>query len=896
VVVGGGGGGAASGGNPGKCGAAGPTGVAGTPGENLTGLPGFSNGEGGAGATEAEGGAGGGAWVDGHGGTGGPGEGGNAGGPCTSNGGGGGGGGGYFGGGGGGGGCYGSGGGGGGGSDYASPSTTGASSTGASSGPGTVSITSVGVAPAGGGSGESGGGSGGGGGSGCGATKVSFGVVEALGCFAQAANGTWSASGKVRVNGIDFTPSAGGTVELDPKGSVIRVTGSGTIAVGGIIPLRLWSGPTNFDVPDSGELEGFAMLPKLLGVSFGSDVPFDVVLKDGGEAEFSSSVTAKILGNDITASASVSTSNTYGLAGAEVSATPADAATGVHELSSCSLNKPAPRGFTCASVTKANGHSYSGLVANEPQIAKIGGWLPVKDLSLSYDRASGRWHAQAAVAVGDVLPGPLGGAFPTLGLGATFKINPFSLIGASLADEDLAWHLGPVTIKEITASFALKPALSVAGKADLEAGPPKAPIGISAGLSYTRGTQSGFDLKLSGGWSIESLNVSGHVELDTRNGGLKVLAGGSFTRGWGPVSATLGIGGGVSSNAFQLTGDGDISAFGADMGAHGVLSNAGVGACGELHVLFFSGEVGFKHFWSGRTDFDGCDFSGLYTLGDPGSASSLTTGHSVHLPAGLAREEFAAIGASAAPAVTLIGPHGERLETPAQPDKITITQQGLALAVSSSHTTYFIVRHPAAGRWRVEPRVGSPAPIRYEQANPLLPLGLSAHVNGSGPTRTLSWRFHPQPGESIRFVEEGPSTEHTLTTTTAGHGHLRFHLAPGPAGTRHITAYVSIEEFLQQHLAVASLKAPAPTPPRVSGTTYRQHQRTLTVTWRRPAGASFYELTLKLKTGVLRYRIPANQAHATISLAAGARVEHVSITTTTTRGLTGPATTARRLR
>jgi hypothetical protein len=700
----------------------------------------------------------------------------------------------------------------------------------------------------------------------------------------------------VRINGIDFAPSAGGSIELDPAGSQIRATGSGAITVGGILPLRLWSGPTDFDVPSSGKLDNFAMLPKLLSVAFGSKVPFDVVLKDGGEAELSSSVTAQILGNDITAGASVSTSNTYGLAGAEVSATPAGADPSVHELSSCSLNKPTPRGFTCASVTKANGHAYSGLVANEPQIAKIGGWLPVKDLSLSYDRASRQWHAQAAVAVGDVLPGPLSGTFPTLGLGATFKVNPFSFIAASLADEDLAWHLGPVTIKDIYASFALKPALAISGKAGLEAGPPKAPIGISAGLTYKRGTQSGFDLALSGGWSVESLDVSGKVELDTRNGGLKVLAGGHFSRSWGPVSASLGISGGVSTHAFQLTGDGTIEAFGAGIGAHGVLSNAGVGACGELHVLFFSGQVGFKHFWSGETDFDGCDFSGLYTLGNPGSASNVTAGHSVLLPGGLAREEFAAVGSSSPPAVTLAGPHGERLETPTQPDKITTSQQGLALAVSSSHTTYFIVQHPAAGAWRIEPHPGAPAPVRYEQANPLLPLDLKAHVSGRGATRTLSWRFHSQPAQSIQFIEEGPSTEHTITTTTAQYGRLRFHPASGPAGARHITAFVSVEGFLRQHFAVASFKASPTARPRVAGATYRQRHGALTVTWRRLVDASYYELAVTLESGTLHYRVPATQTHTRISFPVGILVKHVSITATTTRGLTGPAATPRRLR
>jgi hypothetical protein len=729
----------------------------------------------------------------------------------------------------------------------------------------------------------------------CAATRVTFGVVDARGCFVHGANGAWSADATTRINGIDFAPNPGGTVELDPKGSGFSVTGSGTITVGGILPLRMWSGPVSFEVPPSGALDNFAMLPKLLGVPFGADVPFDVTLKVGGEATISSgSLTAQILGNTITASASVTTSNDYPLAGAEVSASPAGAAPGVHELSSCSFSKPAPTGYTCATVTNAKGNTYSGLVASEPQIAKIGGWLPVKDLSLSYDHAGGGvWHAQAALAVGDILPGPLGGAFPTLGLGASFQVNPFSFIGASFADEDLGWHLGPVTIKEIGVGFALKPALSVSGKAGLEAGSPQAPVGINAGFSYTHGVKSGFDVALNGGWTVEGVGVSGHVELDTREAGFKVLAGGSFTREFGPVSATLGISGGVDNHGdYQFTGNGNISAFGANIGAHGVLSNTGVGACGELHILFFDGEVGFKHFWSGETDFNGCEFSGLYTLGNTGTSSSVTTGHSVHFPAGLKREEFAAVGANSAPAVTVISPDGKRLETPGQPDKITVTKQGLALAVSSSHTTYFIVQHPAGGTWRLEPRPGNPAPVRYEQANPLLPLRVSAHVTGRGTTRTLSWRFRPQPGESVRFVEEGPHTEHAITTTTRGHGSLRFHVAPGPASPRHITAYINIEGFLRQHLTIASLKAPATALRRVSHASYRQHHNTITVTWRRLAGASYYELTLALKQGTLRYRIPGTQAHVAITLPPGSQLKRVTITITTTHGLTGPTTTA----
>lgn len=146
VLVAGGGGGAGSGGAPGAGGAAGISeGAGGLPGDTTSGLPGFDNGEGAGGGTQTGGGGGGPAGYGGGGNSGLVGEGGGGGVGCTGAEGGGGGGGGYFGGGGGGGGCFGSGGGGGGGSSWAEPGSFNVLGGGASTGPGSLTLTPAGV-------------------------------------------------------------------------------------------------------------------------------------------------------------------------------------------------------------------------------------------------------------------------------------------------------------------------------------------------------------------------------------------------------------------------------------------------------------------------------------------------------------------------------------------------------------------------------------------------------------------------------------------------------------------------------------------------------------------------------------------------------------------------------
>ena len=488
--------------------------------------------------------------------------------------------------------------------------------------------------------------------------EVKFGDVDALGCFVQGPGGSWVSTGRVRVNGVDLQPN-GGEITLDTTSKTLHAEGAGTLRVGGVIPVP-WVGGLDWSLADT-----FTVLPQVNVAFAGFRLRGSLmgeVLPDG-EMQLMSQTAMNVLGDPVQASVAITTSNADGLAGADVGLGPAGAdpldphTMGVcspkkappsgyqcvkvptksgksyrwrlaplgshpaeidpHLMPFCSPSVAPPIGYRCASITNRNGKgSRYRLLALKPGVVRIGGVLPVESLDFSYDRSAGTWGGEATLLLGDILPGPsvlrsaIGNA--ELTLGATIRARPFQLQEADAALENTTIPIGPAELDAASFKLMLHPRFGISGDASLAAGPGRA-IAIDGGFSLRRGRQSGVDVKIHGSVAVKSISVAGYVEYDGTDGGEKVLLGGSFTRSFGPVSATLGIGGGIAGNPFrfQLTGDGSIDAFGATVGAHGIVSNAGVGACGELHVLFFSGEVGFKHFWSGETDFNGCDFSGL---------------------------------------------------------------------------------------------------------------------------------------------------------------------------------------------------------------------------------------------------------------------------------------------
>ena len=233
-----------------------------------------------------------------------------------------------------------------------------------------------------------------------------------------------------------------------------------------------------------------------------------------------------------------------------------------------------------------------------------------------------------------------------------------------------------------------------------------------------------------------------------------------------------------------------------------------------------------------------------------------------------------------------------RISTPTTPDRIVVTSAGLALAVTSSDTTYFIVRHPHAGRWKVTLSRGTPSPVKYELADPLQPLGIAAQITGTSRRRILHWRLRPRRGETARFIQQGAG-EQTITITSAARGKVPFKVAPGPGGRRTILALISIDGFPREMITVAHFRVAAPSPPRVRRATYHATSNSIIVRWTRARGARYYTLYVRLTNGSLRYRLPATTTSATVRYSGG-KIRQVSIQVTNSRGITGPSVAAKR--
>ena len=713
--------------------------------------------------------------------------------------------------------------------------------------------------------------------------------LDIEGCFTKGERGTYVSTGTVEVDGLQFTPHTGGHVTIDPGVPSLTMSGTGTIKLGAITVWN-WSPTPQVTLPLSGTI-GLKRNRDIKVFGFPISGSLQASFGDG-DLTATGEVSLRVLGEDITANVSVVVDH-KGIRSATVSAEGAGEDPRYHELSSCSLNKPPPLGFECASVTNAKGNTYSGLVPKEPSIVHIGP-LPVQDVSLSYDRDKHEWSGQGVLSIGDLLPGGTGGVgrvLPSLGLGMSVGTQPFQFNGGSVSDSDLNLRIGPAVLKEIKFELKLHPQFKVSGDADLAVS--TGSIEIKGGFDYESGKASGFQLKLHGTVSLETVTIDGFLTYDGRDGERKITLGGSFSRSFGPASATLGLKGGVGDGHFELDGDGQVSAFGQSADGHGVLSDAGVGACAHVSVLFFSGDIGFRHYWDGGTDFNGCDFGGLQTVGI-GEAADAAVGRSVNVPVGLAQAEFASVGTTGPPPVTLSGPGGVQLYTPAVADRISITPQGLAVAVSSSKTTYFIVNRPTAGKWTIAPQPGAPAPIRYELAKPLAPLGLVARVRGHGHTRALTWRFAAQPGVRVRFIQRG-GTEQTIATASRGSGRRNFTVASGPGGRREVIAVVSVDGLPQRLERLASFQAPRPRLPRVVRASYRVRRRALNVSWTRLRHANYYDVQIRLAHGTLRYRLPGTAPHTTLTLGGRVRVEQVTVVAAV-GGLAGPAVQARRTR
>jgi uncharacterized delta-60 repeat protein len=287
----------------------------------------------------------------------------------------------------------------------------------------------------------------------------------------------------------------------------------------------------------------------------------------------------------------------------------------------------------------------------------------------------------------------------------------------------------------------------------------------------------------------------------------------------------------------------------------GVVSSKGIGFCGVIPIPFpvigtipVPFGVGYK--WGGSPDpmFFSCDYTPYEEKSKFARvAATPPGGASVTLAGGLPAAMIRLVGQGGAPEVSVTDPKGN-----------DITKSGDALIVQGTDpdTTLVAFRHPLAGAYTITPQPGSPAIASVATATGLPPLNLKASVGGAGQHRVLRYKLAPAAGRIVKFVERGPGLSRVLGAAKDARGTIRFTPATGSRGQRTIVALIEEAGAPSSEVKAASYTASAtPLPGRPRSVAGRRRGGKISISWSRVAGASRYEVLVKLADGSQTFRV-----------------------------------------
>lgn len=624
-------------------------------------------------------------------------------------------------------------------------------------------------------------------------------------CLREESPGRWvSRGGVVRVNGLDLTP-------LSPKGAIELVV------TGGHRALRSLS--TNLFVVSAGPIPltagqiRWAADVKLLDVpTFGHGAkvePIKVAHFDLGDA-------AALFGFKLTGAVDVDL---------------------VGQRTNIGVVVALPKLF--GDITGGVGLQLSnkeGLVLDALDIrvtdALLGG-LQVKDLFVSYRRVGMEWRGGADL----ILPsGTKIHAVPTADRpldGFRFADGEFKNAGAQLefADPGIAVY-PPVYLNTIGFAVGTDPTRFI-GEARFSAGKALgkalatgtgtivlafatsgAPYEADIGFPATHRTFRSTTLEISADVDVLGLlSIKGYV-LYSYPAYLE-LAGhydGSFIDGWVSAQATIGGAVDMKSGLFDAEAGANVCVrhIGCTDGDV-IVSSKGAGGC----VRTFLADVGGGFYWSGGVFFmwHGCDVAPYIRVAVPASVRGVTgaraaAARTFTVAPGQRGVAFGAVGRDAPPRVALVGPRGERIEMPADPDASINNHQVLAFRSERDNTAYVILGTPSPGQWHVEEMPGSVPVTELRQAAVLPKPRVIARVTGRGHHRVLHYAVKPIPGQRVTFVERGNAVMRRIGVARGARGKIAFAPADSARGRRSIVALVESYGTARASLKVAGYNAP----------------------------------------------------------------------------------------
>lgn len=673
----------------------------------------------------------------------------------------------------------------------------------------------------GGGGGRGGGGPGGGGppddGKGppppsCGKHSVSLpgGVTVEASCFREPSSGVLTATGQIRVNGLDIVATGG--VTLDTRSLKLTTTGTADVYLGSLRVYHgsiAWSmtGHLTLSVPGGLKLKGLALSGTL-----------DLRLVPGGV--------------DGTATASV---------------TGADHHSPVQVSGSLAVELKLTDGLELDSLTLelASKLPFKGLVAGKAR------------LHYADDSGAELWEGTVGIELPSGEEGGEGGG-PTIT--GTLVVSEGHVNEIALAADSINKPLGEIVfLQSLGLKVLVGPPLTATGSIGLSAGPEingKSAASIDGSLTATladpfvlegAGELSLVDEKLAGGGITAYLPGS-------------VLFHGNLAISIASVDLSGYIKGYVEPSRFTATAGVTLGWHGYSATGFALANNNGIAGCGRVPVYSKLIEFGGASLWNGHTSlFHSCGFGELEGKLAARAASTPTL---IHVPAGVHQINLLVKGATAPPTV-LLGPASSPTSVAPESTGLYQGHPYAALADPEDNETAIAINEPSAGTIEVSPAPGQASLAGVESTVALPTPSPRLRLSNQGHDRyTVSWSARRIPGQRLVFEDTDSRGAHPLASSTASHGHFTFTAAND--GTPDHTLNTTVE---QEGLIREVVPGPAyhPANPHLARppASLRRHHRIAILTWRPGHGAVRTEITITTADGQHLYY---NEASRTTTL------------------------------
>lgn len=494
------------------------------------------------------------------------------------------------------------------------------------------------------------------------------------------------------------------------------------------------------------------------------------------------------------------------------------------------------------------------------------GIIDINKVHISYDAGQDLWDAKGTVfLIGQ------GSIFGDI----AFRHGAFDHGFGSLDFQDPGEEVVPplLYLNEITFSISENP-LQLQGTVTLTGGGQyDTPFGKVSAVRI-KGTLTFDD---TDPWTVTADGTISVVGITLATGHVQFVSSGSLTFNThidldvfklGILTAKGDIGGGVyNDGSFEVDDTITLCIWIDCSGGEFVVSSKGVAGCDDFDL----GVFGHLHAGVGYTWGDGVTVMasscgvGPWQVTAPASyqlphsrapailltarrSSAPTDSTTVTLRSGPRFQVIGVEGVGGPPRVTVTAPDGEKVTSvPGPPLR---SGRFLLLTSKKNNATYVVVAQPLAGSYVIAPVAGTPPLARVLHAETLPDPSIRARVERAAAAMRLVYEITPQPGMSVRFVEQGPRTRQVIGDAGADRGSIVFTPGDGDAGDRTIVAEVSQGSLPRTTLVVAHYRAPGRTLPGVPARLQAdQHGSDLDISWGPSSRAGRYAVIVTLSDG-----------------------------------------------